>query len=667
MKNIHHILLFALLSATPALLRAQCNNYACKMELARKALKKGEYKSALDHVRGAESYDASKKNAVNLFIDEVFAAIEQKKKDAEDGEKKVKKALAEAKAAKALAEAEKQNALAAKATAEAAEKKATAVLDKIYFYKDRFGLAYDQNEGSYGFIDKNLTTKIEFKYEEALPFDESGFAKVKGFDGAYYFIDTFGNEYPLATDLNQLSPKITALNLRGKRLAEIPDTVLKSVQLKVLLLSSNQLSSLPAAIGGLKNLTALNLFSNKLSSLPAEIGGLKNLTELRLSENQLSSLPAEIGELKNLTDLNLGSNQLSSLPAEIGGLKNLTDLNLGSNQLSSLPAEIGGLKNLTRLDFGDNQFAKLPAEILELKNLTELYLRKIQLSILSAEIGELKNLTTLGLGGNELRRLPPEIGNLKNLTHLYLWGNQLNRWPGEIDELKNLTLLDLSGNQLSSWPAEIGELKNLQEVDLYGNNLTDLPILVLSKLTNLKTIVLANQYGTNPLPETTISALRVAMPWCEIRFDPEVLFEKNQQEREQYAQSASQGEAQLKSNPNDTAFQKELADTYNSLGWYQLLTGQFSEAEASIRRGLTLDATNAYLPTNLAPALLLQGKTTTAIQEYTKWKGMPYDKNGFPFYRDAFLSDLNALESAGVIPEARKADVEAVRALLRKE
>jgi hypothetical protein len=62
MKNIRLLLLFGLflLKATNSL-QAQCNNYACKMELARKALKKGEYKSALDHARGAESYDASKK------------------------------------------------------------------------------------------------------------------------------------------------------------------------------------------------------------------------------------------------------------------------------------------------------------------------------------------------------------------------------------------------------------------------------------------------------------------------------------------------------------------------------------------------------------------------------------------------------------------------------
>ena len=62
------------------------------------------------------------------------------------------------------AKMQKQMANAKTEEAQAAEKKATAVLDKIYFYEDRFGLAYDKSEMLHGFIDKDLNTKIGFQY-----------------------------------------------------------------------------------------------------------------------------------------------------------------------------------------------------------------------------------------------------------------------------------------------------------------------------------------------------------------------------------------------------------------------------------------------------------------------------------------------------------------------
>jgi hypothetical protein len=215
-----------------------------------------------------------------------------------------------------------------------------ALLDKIYFYDDKFGLAYDKNNGSYGFIDKNLNTKIEYKYEEAFPFDWRGFAKVKK-ETIYYLIDTLGNEYKLATDIAQLDSTITALDLGDKQLDSFPSVVLENTQLKVLLLNSNQLDSLPTNFGQLKNVTTLNLSDNQLTSLPTNFGELKNVTTLNLSDNQLTSLPTNFGELKNVTTLNLSDNQLTSLPTNFGELKNLKTLRL-PNTLS--PIEVNNLK-----------------------------------------------------------------------------------------------------------------------------------------------------------------------------------------------------------------------------------------------------------------------------------------------------------------------------------
>lgn len=69
-------------------------------------------------------------------------------------------------------------------------------------------------------------------------------------------------------------------------------------------------------------------------------------------------------------------------------------------------------------------------------------------------------------------------------------------------------------------------------------------------------------------------------------------------------------------------------------------------------------------PSNLAPALLLQGKKDAALAEYEKWMGKPFGEPDYPTYREAFLDDLNTFEKAGIIPAARAADVAAVRKML---
>jgi Leucine-rich repeat (LRR) protein len=757
--HMHKPLLFTLLFllASAAALRAQACNFDNLMREGKAFLdkKKPEYRRALYKFNAARTCDPNQSAVVDKEVDRLFGMIEGERDKVVVALAETERARLRADAALLLAETEKKKAIAAKEIAEAAEQKATAVLDKIYFYKGRFGMAYDKGSRKYGFIDKNLGTKIGFKYGEALPFERTGFAKVKKENG-YFFIDTLGNEYPLATELNQLSSKITALDLRGKELTEIPDTVLKSFQLKVLLLSENQLQALPPHIGELKSLQSLDLSDNKLKALPAEIGDLKclqsldiqrnqvqilpaqigklknlqwldlswnkldslpaqigelyslqwldlsinklqtlppqigdlkNLQSLDLSQNKFQTLPSQIGELKSLQSLDLMGNELPTLPAQIGKLKSLQSLSLSGNDFQTLPAHIGELKNLQSLDLVGNDLQTLPAQIGELKNLQSLDLSGNDLQTLPAQIGELKNLQSLELSVNKLRTLPAQIGELKSLRSLIIYinhlqtlptqigglknlqsfdlrVNQLEALPTQIGELKNLQSLELTGNQLQTLPVQIGELKNLQSLDLISNQLQSLPLEAFGKLSNLKKIVLADEQGSNPIPEPTVFALRSAMPWCEIVFNPKALFEENEAARKESEADVIQGESRLKNNPTDTLFQKELANTYNSLDWYQLLTGQFAKAEASINRGFELDSTNLYLPINRAAALLFQGKTEAAKQEYEKWKDLPFGEMNWPFYRDAFLAGLEELEKAGIIPEARRADVEAVRQLL---
>ncbi len=109
-----------------------------------------------------------------------------------------------------------------------------------------------------------------------------------------------------------------------------------------------------------------------------------------------------------------------------------------------------------------------------------------------------------------------------------------------------------------------------------------------------------------------------------------------------------------------------LADALNSRAWTGFFLKKFEGVEADVREGLSLGTENKFLPTNLAPALLLQGKFEAAQAEYKKWKDQAFGEQGYETYRAAFLDDLATFEKAGIIPPKRKADVEAVRALLKK-
>ena len=411
----------------------------------------------------------------------------------------------------------------AKKKAFAAEKKATAAIAKICFYKDRFGLAYDKEKGLYGFIDKELNTKIDFKYKEASPFDETGFAKVQ-LEYIYYLIDTLGQEYKLATDVNhnQLDSSITALDLRNQYLKAIPSEVFEQKQLKVLLLggnsiaisdsiaelsalqylelSVNYLNQIPESLSQLSALQTLDLGHNELKSLPESLSKLTALQTLDLTSNQLTSLPEHFGKLTALQTLDLTWNQLTSLPESFSQLTALQDLDLASNQLTSLPEHFGKLSALQTLNLSSNKLTILPESFSQLTALQDLDLRENQLASLPEHFGKLSALQTLNLSSNKLTILPEHFGKLSALQILNLSSNKLTILPESFSQLSALQTLDLSNKRVY--------LDTLKDLDLRENQLASLPKL-FSHLTALKTLNLArNEFKSLPESFSQLSALQ---------------------------------------------------------------------------------------------------------------------------------------------------------------
>ena len=118
------------------------------------------------------------------------------------------------------------------------------------------------------------------------------------------------------------------LEIKGKKLKEIPAGVFQLHQLVVLDLGRNRIRNLPPAIQNLKNLEELDLTNNKLKTLTSEIGTLSKLKKLSLNRNVITELPVSIGKLSSLQILELWDNEIGTLPEEIKDLNNLKTLEL---------------------------------------------------------------------------------------------------------------------------------------------------------------------------------------------------------------------------------------------------------------------------------------------------------------------------------------------------
>ncbi len=108
------------------------------------------------------------------------------------------------------------------------------------------------------------------------------------------------------------------LDMSGKELTKVPNSVFEQSDLEALDVSNNNLSgSLQAEVRQLSNLRVLDLSDNTFTGVPAEVGQLSKLEILDLSNNPLTGLPNEIGNLKNLKVLDLRGTKYSTLDLEI--------------------------------------------------------------------------------------------------------------------------------------------------------------------------------------------------------------------------------------------------------------------------------------------------------------------------------------------------------------
>lgn len=103
-----------------------------------------------------------------------------------------------------------------------------------------------------------------------------------------------------------------------------------------------------------------------------------------------------------------------------------------------------------------------------------------------------------------------------------------------------------------------------------------------------------------------------------------------------------------------------LAASCGTLSWYLLLEKDFSSAEKYAKRGIEVEASQEWIFSNLAAALLFQGKYEDAKSIYLKYKDQAF--NDKQSYREIFLADLKEFESIGI----KHKDLKKIRKLLEE-
>ena len=94
-----------------------------------------------------------------------------------------------------------------------------------------------------------------------------------------------------------------------------------------------------------------------------------------------------------------------------------------------------------------------------------------------------------------------------------------------------------------------------------------------------------------------------------------------------------------------------------SQSFYANLLGKFNEGEQYSLEAIKVDSTLHMAYTNLAAALLFQGKVEKAENLYRLYQAE---------FKDGFLDDFAEFERLNVIPEDRKKDVERIKAMLKE-
>jgi tetratricopeptide (TPR) repeat protein len=108
---------------------------------------------------------------------------------------------------------------------------------------------------------------------------------------------------------------------------------------------------------------------------------------------------------------------------------------------------------------------------------------------------------------------------------------------------------------------------------------------------------------------------------------------------------------------NSEALKGDYAAAIGNQSWYAIFMKQYAKSEQLAREGLAIDSTKTFIYSNLAAALLFQGKYAEAEKLYRQYKSE---------LKVSFLDDFRQYAEVGVIPKECEVDVEKIKKMLNE-
>jgi len=321
-----------------------------------------------------------------------------------------------------------------------------------------------------------------------------------------------GHEAKLAQIPNDLwkTSNLKRLELSGLGITKIPDDIvgLQTIQeLSILGVKGIESYEILTQFGRLQY---LNLTDNNLKHIPKAIYVLTNLKNLILGEskrshfhstrkrysinkglnNHIVELGEDIVKLESLESLNLAFNDLETIPKRLKELKFLRDLDLEWNNIKTIPDEFCEIKNLTNLNLKNNELTKLPSSFGKLSKLRKVQIDNNPIIELPESIIKL-NHNEFKISGLNLKSLPGIFGEWNRLEKLEIHNCPLDTLPDNFGFLTNLKILTIKNCKLKTLPSTFSNLRRLQQLNLNNNKFRNVPETIFS-LINLKSLDIEN-------------------------------------------------------------------------------------------------------------------------------------------------------------------------------
>ena len=260
---------------------------------------------------------------------------------------------------------------------------------------------------------------------------------------------------------------LTALNLSGLGLTEVPPALFKLNGLQLLSLENNMISKIPEGFSHC-SLKLLNVRGNPLESVASDV------TVLRIDGLQWGVLRHRVQDWNSLIELDLSNCELSEIPAELANLPNLRTVKLGNNSIDSVAQKAEHLFERFLLSDGE-PFPLVSFEgSLSIRELVQEHYHAGLFRAVERDTNLVRGIRKLNLSEKELSALPEGVRRLVNLEELYLGGNNLTSLPSWLGELSKLQVLHLSENQLTELPESISACP-LECLSVMDNPLAELP------------------------------------------------------------------------------------------------------------------------------------------------------------------------------------------------